>query len=144
MNVRRWIAAIAIFAVVAGGFGLAIAVINAAKQPAPPPATAQRPALTLPPKVPIPVEFQLGVVVTDENCAGPNGCVYKYRVEPKYHGQHPLPDKEFKVIYRVTGGHQPQTGDFTVRDGQASVLADVAIEGPPDAHLQAVVTQIVG
>ena len=72
------------------------------------------------------------------------GCVYKYRVEPKYIGLHPLPDKEFKVIYQVTGGHQPQTGDFTVHGDQARVLQDVPLEGPPGARLQASVTQVVG
>ena len=96
------------------------------------------------PKVPIPQEFQIGVVVTDQNCSGPNGCVYKYRVEPKYIGLHPLPDKEIKVVYQVTGGHQPQVGDFTVQGGQARVLQDVPLEGPPGARLQATVTQIVG
>ena len=81
------------------------------------------------------------MVVTDQNCSGPTGCVYKYRVEPKYIGLHPLPDKEIKVVYQVTGGHQPQVGDFTVQGGQARVLQDVPLEGPPGARLQATVTQ---
>ena len=83
-------------------------------------------------------------MVTDQNCTVPAGCVYKYRVEPKYIGLHPLPDKEIKVIYQVTGGHQPQTGDFTVQGDQARVLQDVPLEGPPGAHLQASVTKVVG
>ena len=87
--------------------------------------------------MPTPAEFQIGIVVTDQNCAGPNGCVYKYRVEPKYLGLHPLPDNEIKVIYQVTGGHQPQTGDFTVQGDQARVLQDVPLEGPPGAQLKA-------
>lgn len=44
----------------------------------------------------------------------------------------------------VTGGHQPQTGDFTVQGGQARVLQDVPLEGPPGTRLQASVTQVVG
>lgn len=141
MSARRVVAALAIFAVIATGIGVSIAMMTA-KDPPPPPAAAPLPAPT--PKVPTPAEFQVGVVVTDENCDGPNGCVYKYRVEPKYLGLHPLPDKEIKVIYQVTGGHQPQAGDFTVQGGQARVLQDVPLEGPPGARLQATVTKIEG
>jgi hypothetical protein len=54
-----------------------------------------------------------------------------------------LPDKEIKVVYQVTGGHKPQTGDFTVLGDQARVLQDVPIDGPPGARFQALVTQIV-
>ena len=140
MSARRVIASLAIFAVVVAGIGVTVAVILSNKPPPP----AASPPSSLAPKVPIPQEFQIRVVVTDQNCSGPDGCVYKYRVEPKYIGRHPLPDKEIKVVYRVTGGHQPQVGDFTVQGGQARVLQDVALDGPPGARLQASVTQIVG
>jgi hypothetical protein len=142
MNARRLIAALAAFAVVATGLGITIGVINsdraappAAAPPAPPPPT---------PRVPTPAEFQIGVVVTDQNCPGPDGCVYWYRIEPKYVGLHPLPAKEIKVLYQVTGGNKPQDGDFTVHGGQARVLQDVPIDGPPGAQFQAIVAQIVG
>ncbi len=141
MNVRRLIAALAVFAVVATGLGITVGVINAYKSAAPGP-SQQAPAPT--PQVPTPAEFQIGVVVTDQNCTGPNGCVYKYRIEPRYVGRHPLPDKEIKVVYQVTGGLKPQVGDFTVQGGQARVLQDVPIEGPPGARFQALVTQVVG
>ena len=143
-GVGRVVAALGIFAIVVAGLGATIAVIMSSEQqtsaartalPTPPPST---------PQVPTPVEFQLNLVVTDQNCAVPAGCVYKYRVEPKYIGLHPLPDKEFKVIYQVTGGHEPQTGDFTVKGDQARVLRDVPIEGPPGAHLHASVTKVLG
>ena len=145
MNARSLIAALAIFAVVAAGIGVSIALFTADK-PTPPAATqtSRLPAPPPTPQVPIPAEFQIGVVVTDQNCSGPSGCVYKYRIEPKYLGMHPLPEKEIKVVYQVTGGHQPQVGDFTVQGGQARVLQDVALEGPPGARLQATVTQIIG
>jgi hypothetical protein len=139
MNARRLIAALAVFAVVATGLGITIGMINADKaappvaSPAPPPA----------PAMPTPAEFQVGVVVTDQNCPGPSGCVYKYRIDPRYVGRHPLPDKEIKVVYQVTGGHKPQTGDFTVHGDQARVLQDVPIDGPPGAKFQALVTAIV-
>ena len=144
MNAHRLIASLAIFAVVVGGIGVTIAVLIGNKPP--PPAASQPPPTPAasPPQMPIPAEFQIGVVVTDRNCTGPTRCVYKYRIEPKYIGMHPLPEKEIKVVYQVTGGHQPQVGDFTVQGGQARVLQDVALEGPPGARLQASVTQIVG
>ena len=144
MNARRLVASLAIFAVVVGGIGVTIAVLIGNKTP--PPAASQPPPTPAasPPQMPIPAEFQIRVVVTDRNCTGPTGCVDKYRIEPKYIGMHPLPEKEIKVVYQVTGGHQPQVGDFTVQGGQARVLQDVALEGPPGARLQASVTQIVG
>ena len=144
MNAHRLIASLAIFAVVVGGIGVTIAVLIGNKPP--PPAASQPPPTPTasPPQMPIPAEFQIGVVVTDRNCTGPTRCVYKYRIEPKYIGMHPLPEKEIKVVYQVTGGHQPQVGDFTVQGGQARVLQDVALDGPPGARLQASVTQIVG
>ena len=142
VNARRLIAALAVFAVVVAGFGITIAVLTARK-PQVPAATQPLPSQP-PPRVPTPAEFQLGVVVTDENCSQADGCLYKYRVEPKYLGSHPLPDREITVIYQVTGGHQPQTGDFTVQGGQARVLQNVPLEGPPGARLQASVTQVVG
>jgi hypothetical protein len=144
-GVSRVVAALGIFAIVVAGVGATIAVIKssksqttAASRTAPPPP----PALT--PQVPTPVEFQLKLVVTSQDCGVPAGCVYKYRVEPKYIGLHPLPKTKFKVIYQVTGGHEPQTGDFTVEGDQARVLQDVPIEGPPGAKLHASVTQVVG
>jgi hypothetical protein len=144
-GVGRVVAALGIFAIVVGGLGATIAVIMSSKPQTPAASrTALPPPPPLTPQVPTPVEFQLNLVVTDQNCAVPAGCVYKYRVEPKYIGLHPLPDKEFKVIYEVTGGHQPQTGDFTVKGDQARVLQDVPIEGPPGAHLHASVTKVVG
>lgn len=143
MNARRLVAALAIFAVVATGIGLSIALFTADKTP--PPVATTRPPLPAPsPKVPIPAEFQIGVVVTDQNCSAVNGCVYKYRIDPKYIGLHPLPEKEIKVIYEVRGGNEPQMGDFTVQGGQARVLQDVPLEGPPDARLHAAVTQVIG
>jgi hypothetical protein len=138
MNARRVIAALAVFVLAATGVGITIGIITAHK--AAPPAPKPPPT----PRVPTPAEFQIGVVVTDQNCSGPTGCVYRYRIDPKYVGLHPLPDTGFKVVYQVTGGDKPQVGDFTVQGGQARVLQDVAIDGPPGARFLASVTQIVG
>ncbi len=126
---------------VVGGIGIAVAMIFGDPQPAPtqPPSAPARA-----PKVPTPFEFSIGVVVTEQNCPPSGSCVYKYTIEPKYFGQHPLPDKPFTVEYVVRGGHQPQPGKFTVHKQQAEIMKDVVVEGPPGARLQAAVTQIVG
>jgi hypothetical protein len=144
--VRKWSAGLAIFAMVAGGVGLAtLFVFGDHSQPAarqtPKPRTTLPPP---PPSVPTPKEFTVGVVVTAQNCPPNAACVYTYTIEPKYIGLHPLPPTEFTVEYQVTGGHQPQPGKFTVQGDQARIMKDVTLEGPPGAQLQAVVTQVIG
>jgi hypothetical protein len=145
-NVRRLLAALAIFAMLAGGVGLAsILVFGDNSQPTRP--TAATPRTTLappPPSVPTPKEFTINVVVTEQNCQPGGGCAYKYTIEPKYIGFHPLPATPFTVKYEVQGGNQPQPGEFTVEGSQAKILKDVVLEGPPAARLQAVVLQVIG
>jgi hypothetical protein len=94
--------------------------------------------------VPAATEFTINVVVTEQNCDPGPGCAYKYTIEPKYVGLHPLPTTPFTVKYEVQGGDQPQPGEFTVEGNQAKVLKDVVVEGPPAAQLQAVVLQVIG
>ena len=94
--------------------------------------------------MPTPKEFTINVVVTEQNCEPGGGCAYKYTIEPKYIGFHPLPTTPFTVKYEVQGGNQPQPGEFTVEGSQAKILKDVVIEGPPAARLQAVVLQVIG
>jgi hypothetical protein len=94
--------------------------------------------------VPTPNEFTINVVVTEQNCEPGGACVYKYTIEPKYIGFHPLPTTPFTVKYEVQGGNQPQPGEFTVEGNQAKIFKDVVIEGPPAAQLQAVVLQVIG
>ncbi len=94
--------------------------------------------------VPTPKEFTINVIVTEQNCEPGPGCVYKYTIEPKYIGFHPLPTTPFTVKYEVQGGDQPQPGEFTVEGSQAKIFKDVLLEGPPAARLQAVVLQVIG
>src|SRR3954464_15631910 len=73
--VSRLIAALAIFAVVVAGLGITIAVLTSSKDQ--PPAASKTSLVPPPPRtpqVPTPVEFQLNVVVTEQNCAVPAGC----------------------------------------------------------------------
>jgi hypothetical protein len=145
-NLRRLLAALAIFAMLAGGVSMAAVMIfsdhskPAATQSAAPRTTRPPP----PPSVPTPKEFTINVVVTEQNCPPGAPCVYKYTIEPKYIGFHPLPATPFTVKYEVHGGNQPQPGEFTVEGSQAKIFKDVVLEGPPVARLQAVVMQVIG
>src|ERR1700687_5549584 len=141
-NLRRLLAALAIFAMLAGGVGLAsILIFGDDSKPAAQPTATTR---TTPPSVPTVKEFTIKVVVTEQNCDPGPGCVYKYTIEPKYIGFHPLPTTSFTVKYEVQGGTQPQPGEFTVEGSQAKIFKDVVLEAPPAAQLQAVVLQVLG
>src|SRR5258705_1481475 len=145
-NLRRLLAALAIFAMLAGGVSLASILIfgDHSKPGALPTATSRATPPPPPPSVPTPKEFTVNVVVTEQNCDPGPGCVYKYTIEPKYIGFHPLPTTPFTVKYEVQGGNQPQPGEFTVEGSQATIFKDVVLEGPQGAHLQAVVLQVIG
>jgi hypothetical protein len=145
-NLRRLLAALAIFAMLAGAVGLAsMLIFSDNSRPTRPSAATPRTTLPPPsPSVPTPKEFTINVVVTDQNCQPGPGCAYKYTIEPKYIGFHPLPVTPFTVKYEVRGGNQPQPGEFTVEGSQAKILKDVVLDGPPAARLQAVVLQVIG
>jgi hypothetical protein len=145
-NLRRLLAALAIFAMLATGVGVAsILIFSDHSQPSRPAAVTPRTTRPPPPpSVPTPKEFTINVVVTEQNCQPGGACAYKYTIEPKYIGFHPLPTTPFTVKYEVQGGNQPQPGEFTVEGDQAKILKDVVLEGPPAARLQAVVLQVIG
>jgi hypothetical protein len=144
--VRKWSAGLALFAIVASGIGIAaVTIFGSMSTPPPPPTAAPRTTLPPPPpSVPTPREFTINVLVTEQACTPGGGCVYKYTIDPKYIGKHPFPETPFTVKYEVTGGHQPQPGEFTVHKDQAKIFKDVVLEGPPGARLQATVTQVLG
>ena len=144
-TIRKLLAALAVVAMLIGGISIAAALIfgghSKPQQQAITPRTTLAPP---PPSVPTAKEFTINVVVTEQNCDPGPGCAYKYTIEPKYIGFHPLPTTAFTVKYEVQGGNLPQPGEFTVEGSQATILKDVVIEGPPAARLQAVVLQVVG
>ena len=145
-NLRRLLAALAIFAMLAGGASVA-AVMIFGDHSKPSAARTEAPLTTRPPpppSVPTPKEFTIKVIVTEQNCQPGPGCTYKYTIEPKYIGFHPLPTTPFTVKYEVQGGNAPQPGEFTVEGSQAKIFKDVVLEGPPAAPLQAVVLQVIG
>lgn len=139
--VRKLLAALAIFGMLASGIGLASYVIfNRPDQQAGAP--VRTPPKPPPPSVPTDDEFLIGVVVTAQNCDPAGACVYTYTIDPQYVGLHPFPDTPFTVEYEVVGGHQPQPGSFTVEGEKAQILKDVKVEGPPQAQLQARVLRV--
>ena len=144
-TMRRLLAALAIVAMLIGGISVAAMLIFGDHSKPTSPTAAPRTTLAPPPpSVPTPKEFMINVVVTGQNCEPTGGCVYKYTIEPKYIGFHPLPATPFTVKYEVHGGNQPQPGEFTVEGTQAKILKDVILEGPSGARLQAVVVAVVG
>jgi hypothetical protein len=145
-KIRKVLAALAIFAMLAGGVSLASVLIfgDHSQQTRPTAATPRTTLAPPPPSVPTPKEFTINVVVTETNCQPGPGCAYKYTIEPKYIGFHPLPTSPFTVKYEVQGGIQPQPGEFTVEGSQAKIFKDVVLDGPPAAQLKAVVLQVIG
>lgn len=142
---KKWSAGLALAAML-GGLGVGVAMIFIERsRPAQAPTAAPRslPAPP-PPSVPVPAEFAIGVAVTAQNCQPAAGCEYTYTIEPKYLGRHPLPATPFTVEYEVAGGDQPQRGSFTVQGGQAKIMKDVAVQGPPGAQLQARPVRVTG
>lgn len=142
--VRKWSAGLALFAIVVSAVGIAAVMIFGSMNADQGPRTAA-PRTTLPapsPKTPTPVEFNVNVLVTEHTCAPDNRCAYKYTIEPKYIGLHPLPETPFTVFYEVIGGLAPQKGEFTVHKDQAKILKDVVVEGPPNAQFKATVMDV--
>ncbi|MGB0969363.1 MAG: hypothetical protein ACPGVG_00170 [Mycobacterium sp.] len=142
MPFRKLLAAIAIVGLVASGVGFATIVIfrDATQDQAQVP--RRTPPKPPPPSVPTVKEFLVGVVVTDHTCDPAGVCLYTYTIDPKYVGLHPFPETPFTVEYEITGGHEPQPGQFTVTGDTAEILKDVTVEGPPGANLEANVVGI--
>ena len=144
---KKWAAGIALVAIVASGVGVAAAMIFGSMTAPKPSQQGATPRTTLAPpspKVPTPVEFTVGVIVTEQTCVPEGPCTYKYTIEPKYIGLHPLPETPFTVFYEVVDGNAPQPGEFTVQKDQAKILKDVVLEGPPNARLTANVMNVTG
>ncbi|MFI5509686.1 hypothetical protein ACIA48_19635 [Mycobacterium sp. NPDC051804] len=146
-TVRKWSAGLALLAIIASGVGIAAVMIFGSITAPKPSDRVATPRTTLAPpqpKVPTPVEFAINVIVTDQTCVPGAACSYKYTIEPKYLGLHPLPETPFTVFYEVLGGSAPQKGEFTVHKDQAQILKDVVLEGPPGAQLKAHVMSVTG
>jgi len=139
---RKLLATIAIIGLVASGVGVASMFIFSDRSQQQAQAPRRAPPKPPPPSVPTVKEFLVGVVVTAQECDPAGACLYTYTIDPKYVGLHPFPETPFTVEYEITGGHQPQPGQFTVTGDTAEILKDVTVEGSPGASLQANVLRI--
>ena len=70
--------------------------------------TAAPTTTTVPP--PVPADFIVGVIITEQKCFGSAGCSYHYTISPQYISAKPLPD-ETTVVLTVSGGEQDQVGN---------------------------------
>ena len=141
--IRKWGAALALVAIFVGGIGISVFVLfgnTPAADTGRPPTPPRAPVA---PKVPISEEFNIGVIVTEQNCPSAGDCVYTYTIQPHYIGLHPLPDHQVAVKYEIHGGHEVQHGEFTVRGTEARIMKDVTVAGPPGVQLSAIATQVI-
>jgi hypothetical protein len=92
---------------------------------------------------PVPADFVVGVIITEQKCFGSAGCSYRYTINPQYISAKPLPDKT-TVVFTVTGGEQDQVGNFSIdEEGTATFDRETSISGPEAADLRATVTQVI-
>jgi hypothetical protein len=92
---------------------------------------------------PMPADFVVGVIITEQKCFGSAGCNYRYTINPQYVSAKPLPAKT-TVVFTVSGGEQDQVGNFTIdQDGTATFDRETSISGSEGADLRATVTQVI-
>ena len=92
---------------------------------------------------PVPADFVVGVIITEQKCFGSAGCNYRYTINPQYVSAKPLPDKT-TVVFTVTGGEQDQIGNFTIdADGTATFDRETMLSAREGADLRATVTQVI-
>lgn len=142
--VRKWGAALTLAAVVVGGIGVSVFILfgDAPARDAVQQSAALR-TPSAPPRLPTPEEFNVGVVVTDRNCRSADDCVYTYTIRPNYIGLQPFPAQPFVVKYEVRGGHELQHGEFTVHGTEVRFMKGTTVDGPTEAQLSAVPTQVI-
>ncbi|MBU8831494.1 hypothetical protein [Mycolicibacterium goodii] len=101
------------------------------------------PATTTAPAVPPNVnDFAVDVVVTEQKCFGSAGCNYELSVNPRYIGFGDISGK-WLVVYEITGGEDPQTGNFTIDGEHVRWDQDKRISGDAGAVFTARVVQVV-
>lgn len=109
--------------------------------PAPPPT---EPITTAPPYTPAPADFAIEVIELERQCFGSAGCNVTYRINPTYVGAvAPAPSETFTVTYDLQGGDSPESGSFTVRNGQARTSHEEHTQIPPGGALTAVPTRVL-
>ncbi|AHJ86324.1 hypothetical protein 32HC_46 [Mycobacterium phage 32HC] len=101
------------------------------------------PTTTTAPAVPPSMtDFVVEVAVSEQKCFGSAGCNYELVVNPTYIGSTEINGK-WLVIYEITGGEDPQTGNFTIDGGQIRWDSDKRISGSAGAVFTAQVVRVV-
>lgn len=91
---------------------------------------------------PAPSDFAVDVTVTEQRCYGTAGCSYELNINPRFVGLS-APTGKWKVIYEITGGDDPQTGNFTVDGSHIRWDSDKTADGSSGAVFSARVTQVL-
>lgn len=97
---------------------------------------------TAPAVPPSPTDFAVDVVITEQQCFGSAGCNYELSVTPRYVGLGTLTGN-WTVVYEITGGEDPQTGNFTIDGDNVRWDEKKRIGGDAGAVFTAKVTQVV-
>ncbi len=90
-------------------------------------------------------DFRIDVTVTEKKCYGSAGCNLTYTISPTFLGAtKDLEGRSFKVIYEVTGGDDPEIGNFTLTGTNMRYTESSRISTPSaDPVLSAQVTSVV-
>lgn len=133
------------------GVGCSIASAPTASRPSAPDmsglsdyrsASAAPTTTTAPAVAPTPADFRVDVVVTEQKCFGSAGCNYRLNVSPLQISATDITGK-WTVVYEITGGDDPQTGNFTVDGDQIRWDDEKRIQGSAGALFTARVTGVV-
>lgn len=93
---------------------------------------------------PVPSDFQLEVIVIEQECFGSAGCIVTYRIQVAYAGaQAPDPKQTFTVSYDLLGGEEPEIGSFSVRGTSVSVSSSETVSTPPNPTVTAIPKQVI-
>ena len=94
-------------------------------------------------RVPIPSDFKIDIIQTENQCFGSAGCVVRYQISPTYVGPGSLsPSKTYTVVYQVLGGDSPKTANFRITGSQVE-FREETVGAPRGSTLTAVVTSVL-
>lgn len=107
---------------------------------------AAAPTTKAPSRTPVTAaDFRIDTTVLKKKCFGSAGCNVTYTIDPTFLGvTGALEGRSFKVIYEVTGGEDPEIGNFSLTGTNMRYAESSSISTPSsDAVLTAQVTSVV-
>lgn len=108
--------------------------------------SAAAPTTKVPSRTPVTAaDFRIDTTVLTKKCFGSAGCNVTYTIDPTFLGDtRDLEGRSFKVIYEVTGGEDPEIGNFSLTGTNMRYTESSSISTPSsDAVLTAQVTSVV-